>query len=91
MPALWLRVDTEHAESLKRPFRARRGSLLMWLYENDSRVRDAIDAGKAHFGTVDTWLLFKLTAGRSYLTDYTNASRTLLFNIGVPLWNSLFQ
>jgi len=63
------------------------GTKLMWLYENDSRVRDAVDAGKAHFGTVDTWLLFKLTAGRSYLTDYTNASRTLMFDIRELEWD----
>ena len=63
------------------------GTKLIWLYENDSRVRDAADAGRAYFGTVDTWLLFKLTAGRSYLTDYTNASRTLMFNIHELGWD----
>ena len=63
------------------------GTKLIWLYENDSRVRGAVDAGKAHFGTVDTWLLFKLTAGRSYLTDYTNASRTLMFDIRELGWD----
>ena len=63
------------------------GTKLIWLHENDSRVKDALDAGKAHFGTVDAWLLFKLTAGRSYLTDYTNASRTLMFNIHDLEWD----
>ena len=49
------------------------GTKLIWLCENDPRVERAIRAGKAHFGTVDTWLLYKLTAGRKYATDYTNA------------------
>jgi len=63
------------------------GTKLIWLCENDSRVKDAVDAGNAHFGTVDTWLLYKLTTGNSYLTDYTNASRTLMFNIHDLRWD----
>ena len=63
------------------------GTKLIWLWENDSRAKDAIDAGRAYFGTVDTWLLFKLTAGQSYLTDHTNASRTLMFNIHELSWD----
>ena len=63
------------------------GTKLIWLYENDSKVRDAIDEGQAYFGTIDSWLLFKLTDGQSYLTDYTNASRTLLFNINDLKWD----
>ena len=50
-------------------------------------VRQAIDAGKAYFGTIDTWLLYKLTGGKSYLTDYTNASRTLFFNLQTLTWD----
>ena len=57
------------------------GSKIIWLYENDHRIRNAIDSGEAYFGTIDTWLLFKLTKGKNYCTDYTNASRTLFFNI----------
>jgi glycerol kinase len=57
------------------------GTKLLWLQENDSRVAAAIRAGRALFGTVDTWLLYQLTGGCSYATDHTNASRTLLFNI----------
>ncbi|MHC4117772.1 MAG: FGGY family carbohydrate kinase [Planctomycetota bacterium] len=60
---------------------------VIWLYENNRQVRDAIDAGKAYFGTIDSWLLFRLTAGRSFLTDHTNASRTLLFNINDLQWD----
>lgn len=58
-----------------------------WLYENNSKIKDAIDAGNAFFGTVDTWLLFKLTGGKSYKTEYTNASRTLFFNIYNLEWD----
>jgi glycerol kinase len=63
------------------------GSKLIWLYENVEKVRQAIDAGKAYFGTVDTWLLYKLTNGQQYLTDYTNASRTLFFNLNTLAWD----
>ena len=63
------------------------GTKLIWLYENNSQVKDFIDTGKAYFGTVDSWLLFKLTGGRSYFTDYTNASRTLIFNIHHLTWD----
>ncbi|MBN8822630.1 MULTISPECIES: glycerol kinase GlpK [unclassified Spirosoma] len=63
------------------------GTKLIWLYENDEKVRQAVDAGKAYFGTVDTWLLYKLTNGQHYLTDYTNASRTLFFNLKTLSWD----
>lgn len=63
------------------------GSKLIWLYENVDKVRKAIDAGEAYFGTIDTWLLFKLTNGQKYLTDYTNASRTLFFNLHELQWD----
>ncbi|WP_114781716.1 FGGY family carbohydrate kinase [Botryobacter ruber] len=63
------------------------GSKLIWLYENEEKVRQAIDSGKAYFGTIDTWLLYKLTNGQSYLTDHTNASRTLFFNLATLDWD----
>ncbi len=63
------------------------GTKLLWLCEYEPRVRKAIDAGQALFGTVDTWLLYKLTGGSSFLTDYTNASRTLFFNIDQLRWD----
>jgi glycerol kinase len=63
------------------------GTKIIWLYENDRRIRNAIDSGAAYFGTVDTWLLYKLTNGTSYCTDYTNASRTLFFNINDLQWD----
>jgi glycerol kinase len=63
------------------------GTKLIWLYENNLDVKAAIDAGTACFGTVDTWLLYKLTGGKAYLTDHTNASRTLFFNLQTLQWD----
>ena len=63
------------------------GTKILWLCENEQRIRNAIDSGEVYFGTVDTWLLFKLTKGNRYCTDYTNASRTLLFNISDLQWD----
>ena len=63
------------------------GTKLLWLFENDSEVKRAIQSGKAHFGTIDTWLLFRLTKGEVFATDYTNASRTLLFNLHELSWD----
>jgi len=64
------------------------GTKLIWLCENDPQIKDAFTSGNAYFGTVDTWLLYKLTEGRQHCTDYTNASRTLLFNIDMLQWDS---
>lgn len=63
------------------------GSKVIWLYENDPVVKSAIDQGEAYFGTVDSWLLYKFTEGRSYFSDYTNASRTLFFNLRDLQWD----
>lgn len=63
-------------------------SKLIWLYQNKDKVRAAIDTGNAYFGTIDTWLLFKLTGGKRYLTDHTNASRTMLFNLSTLNWDT---
>lgn len=60
---------------------------LIWLFEHHKTVRAAIQNGEAYFGTIDSWLLFRLTNGASYLTDHTNASRTLLFNIHALDWD----
>lgn len=49
------------------------GTKLIWLYEHDPQLQAKIDAGQAYFGTVDTWLLWQLTHGQRYYTDYTNA------------------
>lgn len=64
------------------------GTKLIWLAQNVPSVQQAIRAGNAFFGTVDTWLLYKLTHGASYFTDYTNASRTLFFNLEALGWDT---
>jgi glycerol kinase len=63
------------------------GTKLLWLLQNDATLRARVAAGEVYFGTVDTWLLFRLTGGSAYLTDHTNASRTLLFDIHNLNWN----
>jgi glycerol kinase len=63
------------------------GSKMIWLNENHQVVKNAISKGEAYFGTIDTWLLYKLTKGASYFTDYTNASRTLFFNLHDLNWD----
>ena len=63
------------------------GTKLLWLCDNDPNLAATVHAGKAWFGTVDTWLLYKLTGGSHYLTDHTNASRTLLFNLDELDWD----
>lgn len=62
-------------------------SKLIWLFENNAAIRKAIQEGNAFFGTVDTWLLYKMTGGAVYATDHTNASRTLLFNLHTLQWD----
>jgi glycerol kinase len=61
---------------------------LIWLNQQHELVRNAIKNKKAFFGTIDTWLLYKLTNGSVYTTDYTNASRTLLFNLHTLQWDA---
>jgi glycerol kinase len=64
------------------------GTKLLWLFENVPAIKTAILEGKAYFGTVDTWLLYRFTQGKSYFTDYTNASRTLFFNLQTLKWDT---
>ncbi|HEV8273981.1 MAG TPA: FGGY-family carbohydrate kinase, partial [Chitinophagaceae bacterium] len=63
------------------------GTKLIWLNQNNSTIRSAISKGEAFFGTIDTWLLYKFTNGKEYGTDYTNASRTLFFNLHTLEWD----
>ncbi|SEV99409.1 glycerol kinase GlpK [[Clostridium] fimetarium] len=58
-----------------------------WLQENVESVKKKKENGSLCFGTIDTWLLFKLTDGKIYATDYSNASRTQLFNIYTLKWD----
>jgi glycerol kinase len=62
-------------------------SKISWMLDNVSGARALAEAGKLAFGTVDTWLLWKLTGGRIYSTDASNASRTMLFNIHTGAWD----
>ena len=61
---------------------------LIWLCRNHSTIQTTVRKGGAFFGTIDTWLLYKLTNGRAYATDYTNASRTLFFNLHSLQWDT---
>jgi len=63
------------------------GSKVRWLLDNVPGARAAADAGKLAFGTVDSWLLWKLTGGALHATDATNASRTMLYNIHALQWD----
>lgn len=58
-----------------------------WILDNVSGAREAAAAGQLMFGTIDTWLIYNLTGGMVYATDYTNASRTMLFNIHTLEWD----
>lgn len=62
-------------------------SKITWILENFLGARAFAEAGELAFGTVDTWLLWKLTAGRVHATDASNASRTMLFNIHTGRWD----
>ncbi len=63
------------------------GTKLSWLLNSDRALRDMADAGTLAVGTVDSWLLWKLTGGAVHATDFTNASRTMLFNIRRGRWD----
>jgi glycerol kinase len=63
------------------------GSKVRWILNNVQGVRERAEAGKLAFGTVDSWLIWKLTHGRRHVTDVTNASRTMLFNIRTMDWD----
>ncbi len=63
------------------------GTKVKWILDNVEGAREAAEQGKLLFGTVDTWLVWKMTQGRVHVTDYTNASRTMLFNINTLEWD----
>lgn len=62
-------------------------SKIAWILENEPGAREKADKGEICHGTVDTWLIYKLTGGKVYKTDYSNASRTQLFNIFELKWD----
>ena len=60
---------------------------IKWILDNVEGAREKAEAGKLCFGTVDTWLIWKLTRGKMFITDVSNASRTMLFNIHTLEWD----
>jgi glycerol kinase len=64
------------------------GTKMRWFLDNSSKVQAAKSDGSLHFGTIDTFLLYKLTNGSSYFTEHTNASRTLLLNLETLSWDN---
>ena len=95
------RRTSEYCDSLKEKgltdtFRAKTGLVidayfsgtkLHWLLENVPGARERAERGELLFGTVETWLIWKLTGGKAHVTDYSNASRTMLFNINTLQWD----
>ncbi|MBP5594436.1 glycerol kinase GlpK [Pseudobutyrivibrio sp.] len=63
------------------------GTKIRWILDNVEGARERAEKGELAFGTVDSWLIYKLTKGKVHVTDYSNASRTLLFNINTLEWD----
>ena len=64
------------------------GTKIHWILEHVPGAREQAERGELLFGTVETWLIWKLTGGKVHVTDYSNASRTMLFNINSLQWDS---
>ncbi len=63
------------------------GTKVKWILDNVEGAREKAEQGKLLFGTIDTWLIWKLSGGKAHVTDYSNASRTLMFNIFDLKWD----
>jgi glycerol kinase len=63
------------------------GTKVKWILDNVTGAREKATKGELCFGTIDSWLVFKLTKGRAHVTDVSNASRTMLCNIGTTQWD----
>lgn len=63
------------------------GTKLRWILENVEGARQKAEAGDLLFGTIETWLIWKMTGGKVHITDYSNASRTMMFNIHTLQWD----
>lgn len=61
---------------------------IKWILDNVTDAKEKAKKGQLLFGTVDTWLIWKLTGGKAFVTDYTNASRTMLYNIHTLTWDN---
>jgi len=88
--------DELKARGLEETFRQKTGLVLdayfsgtkvKWLLDNVDGLRERASRGEIAFGTIDSWLVWKLTGGRAHVTDYSNASRTLLYNIHDLCWD----
>ncbi|MDD3361949.1 MAG: glycerol kinase GlpK [Hespellia sp.] len=88
--------DSLKEEGLTEKFREKTGLLIdayfsgtkiKWILDNVEGAREKAERGELLFGTVETWLIWKLTKGRVHVTDYSNASRTLIFNINTLEWD----
>lgn len=64
------------------------GTKIKWILDNVKGVRKKVDDGRIIFGTMDTWIIWKLSGGKAHVTDYSNASRTLLYNIIDLKWDA---
>lgn len=63
------------------------GTKVKWILDNVEGAREKAEQGKLLFGTIDTWLVWKLSGGKAHVTDYSNASRTMMFNIHTLEWD----
>jgi glycerol kinase len=63
------------------------GSKIRWILENVPGVRSRAESGDVLFGNIDTWLIWKLTGGKVHVTDFTNASRTMLMDLATGVWD----
>ncbi len=95
------RRTAEYCERLKREnrtelFQKKTGLLidpyfsatkLRWILDSVPGMRERAEAGELLFGTMETWLIYKLTGGKTHVTDYSNASRTMMFNIHTQTWD----
>ena len=89
-------ADALKAKGLEEKYRMKTGLIIdayfsatkiKWILDNVEGARKQAEEGKLLFGTVETWLIWKLTAGKVHVTDYSNASRTMLFNINTLEWD----
>ena len=64
------------------------GTKIKWILDSDNKIRESAENGDLLFGTIDSWLIWNLTNKKYHVTDYTNASRTLLFNIHLLQWDN---
>ena len=89
-------ADALKAKGLEKTFQQKTGLIIdayfsatkiKWILDNFEGARELANQGKLLFGTVETWLIWKFTKGRVHVTDYSNASRTMLFNINTLEWD----